>query len=150
MDELFARTKGLVEGAIRRFGVEAKHVRAKDDETQASWTLTRGSALVLVAVVKRPEQKAVYLRVLSPVMTLPEEAMHRALFHRLLELNANGLLNSSFGLLDERVVVVSERPASGLDSDEVEQIIKHASAVADTYDDRLVLEFGGKRASDRT
>lgn len=150
MDELFAVTKGLVEGAIKRFGVDAEGVRAKDEDHQASWTLTRGSAFVLVSVVKRPEQKAVFLRVISPIMSLPDPDKHLPLFHRLLELNANGLVNSSFGLLGERVVVVSERPAAGLDADEVEQVIKHTSAVADTYDDRLVAEFGGKRASDRS
>ena len=158
MDELFAVTKVLVEGAIKRFGVDAEGVRAKDEggprgpervET-ASWTLTRGSAFVLVSVVKRPEQKAVFLRIVSPIMTLPDPDRHLALFHRLLELNANGLVNASFGLLAERVVVVSERPAAGLDANEVEQVIKHTSAVADTYDDRLVAEFGGKRASDRS
>ncbi len=159
MDELFAVTKGLVEGAIKRFGVDAEGVRAKDEERgprdperveTASWTLTRGSAFVLVSVVKRPEQKAVFLRIVSPIMTLPDPDRHLALFHRLLELNANGLVNACFGLLGERVVVVSERPAAGLDANEVEQVIKHTSAVADTYDDRLVAEFGGKRASDRS
>jgi len=45
---------------------------------------------------------------------------------------------------------VSERPAEGLDPNEVEQMIRHLSAVADTYDDRLVKEFGGKRASDKS
>ena len=42
----------------------------------------------------------------------------------------------------------SERPTHGLDAVEVEQMVHHLAAVADTYDDRLVAEFGGKRASD--
>jgi hypothetical protein len=43
---------------------------------------------------------------------------------------------------------VSERPAEGLDESECEQIVRHLAAVADTYDDKLVKEFGGARASD--
>ena len=34
------------------------------------------------------------------------------------------------------------------DKEEAEQIVRHLAAVADTYDDRLVKEFGGTRASD--
>jgi len=59
-------------------------------------------------------------------------------FRRLLELNGRGLVNASFGIVGDRVVVKSERPTAFLDSEEVEQIILHLSAVADTYDDRLV------------
>ena len=72
------------------------------------------------------------------------------LLKRLLELNAGGLANAAFGIIGDRVVAVSERPAEGLDASEIEQMIRHLSAVADTYDDRLVKEFGGKRASDKT
>ena len=162
MDDLFESTMALVESAIREFGVDPGAVRVdgtsiarsdpaqalKDHDVQASWTLTRGSAFVLISVATRSGEKAVYLRVVCPVMTLPSVDKRLALFQRLLELNASGLVNSAFGLLADRAVVVSERPAQGLDASEVEQIIKHTSAVADTYDDRLVKEFGGRRATD--
>ena len=36
-----------------------------------------------------------------------------------------------------------DEPAAGLDAEEVEQMIRHLGAVADTYDDRLAQEFGG-------
>jgi hypothetical protein len=81
-------------------------------------------------------------------MTLPEALTREALFVRLLELNGKGLANCAFGLIGDRIVVVSERPAEGLDTNEAGQIIRHLAAVADTYDDRLVKEFGGTRASD--
>ena len=81
-------------------------------------------------------------------MTLPDATSRELLFVRLLELNGKGLANCAFGLVGDRVVVVSERPAKGLDLDETDQIIRHLAAVADTYDDKLVKEFGGTRASD--
>jgi hypothetical protein len=65
---------------------------------------------------------------------------------KVLELNASGLVNAAFGLMGDRVVAVSERPAAGLDAGEVEQIVKHLSAVADTFDDRLAKEFGAIKA----
>ena len=150
--ELFAKTKGTVEATLTKLGLDPAKSLVKATDDQASYTLMRGSASVLVTVVHRTEQNAVFLRVASPVMT-PDPNLgsdkREALYKRLLEMNAGGLANASFGLLNDKVVVVSERPAEGLDDGEVEQIIKHLSAVADTYDDRLVKEFGGKRAADK-
>jgi len=88
------------------------------------------------------------LRVAAPVMVPPDDATKRsALYQRLLELNAPGLSNAAFALLEGKVIAVSERPAKGLGSDEVEQMVRHLSAVADTFDDKLVAEFGGVRGS---
>jgi hypothetical protein len=152
--ELFAKTKDTVEATLKKLGIDPAKSLVKATDDQASYTLMRGSASVLVTVVHRADQNAVFLRVASPVMT-PAAGSEAALYKRLLEMNAGGLANASFGLLsgpglhDVRVVAVSERPAEGLDAGEVEQIIKHLSAVADTYDDRLVKEFGGTRAADK-
>jgi hypothetical protein len=147
--EDFDRAKDLVEQTIRTLGLDPAASRAKDAPTTCSWTLQRGSAAILVNLTYRKEDNNLYLRVVSPVSTLPEASRREALFTRLLELNGSGLANCAFGLIGDRVVLVSERPAEGLDPEEVEQIIRHLGAVADTYDDRLVKEFGGRRASDK-
>jgi uncharacterized protein (DUF1786 family) len=148
VDALFSRTKELVETTITKLGLDAEKARVKDEAQQRSWTLMRGSASVLITAVLKPEQKAVFLRVASPVITMAA-GTREPIYKRLLELNAGGLANAAFGIMGDRVVAVSERPAEGLDQGEVEQMIRHLSAVADTYDDRLVKEFGGKRASDK-
>ncbi len=146
--ELFSRTKDTVEATLTKLGLDPAKALVKATDEQASYTLQRGSAAVLVTVVHRPDQGAVFLRVASPVL-IPAADKREALYKRLLELNAGGLANAAFGLLQDKVVAVSERPADDLDAGEVEQMIRHLSAVADTYDDRLVKEFGGKRASDK-
>ena len=146
--EEFERAKELVETSIKNLGIDPLAARAKDAPTTVSWTFQRGSAALLVNLTRRKEDENLYFRVVSPVMTLPDAVSREALFVRLLELNGKGLANCAFGLIGDRVVVVSERPAQGLDGEEAEQIIRHLAAVADTYDDRLVKEFGGTRASD--
>jgi CelD/BcsL family acetyltransferase involved in cellulose biosynthesis len=146
--EEFDRAKELVESTIKGLGIDPVAARAKDAPSTVSWTFQRGSAAILVNLTQRKEDEVLYFRVISPVMTLPDAATREALFVRLLELNGKGLANCAFGLIGDRVVVVSERPAQGLDQAEAEQIIRHLAAVADTYDDRLVTEFGGQRASD--
>lgn len=144
----FQGAKKLVESVIAKLGLDPAKLRGKNEADLATWSFQRGSAHVLVTVSKSDRGDGAYLRAVSPVMTMPPQDKLAAFYRRLLELNAQGLVNAAFGIIDDRVVVTSERPTSGLDATEVEQIIRHLSAVADTYDDRLVREFGGQRASD--
>lgn len=145
----------LVEEAIRGFGLDPDKVRAKSSASDSSWTFRRGSANVVVSVAQRSDGSC-NLRVAAPVVIPPDDASKRsALYEHLLRLNGSGLSNAAFGLLSNepagdsaRVIAVSQRPTEGLDKSEVDQMIRHLSAVADTYDDRLVEEFGGKRASE--
>jgi hypothetical protein len=147
LDTDFDNAKKLVEDAIKKLGLDPAAMRTHAHESQAAWTLKRGSASVLVTVTHHEDEDETYLRVASPVVSLPaDKAQHGALFRRLLELNAAGLANAAFGLIADKVVAVSERPAGGLGPEEVEQIVKHLAAVADTFDDRLEKEFGAPKA----
>jgi Putative bacterial sensory transduction regulator len=143
----FEGAKKLVEEVITSLGLDPASVRSRDTDGLVAWGIKRGSAAILVSVFKNDRGDAAYLRAVSPVMTMPTGDC-RDLFQRLLELNGQGLVNAAFGITGDRIVVKSERPAAWLEAAEVEQIIMQLSAVADTYDDRLVREFGGERASD--
>jgi hypothetical protein len=146
-DTDFENAKKLVEATIAKLGLDPATCRAATTDAQAAWTVKRGSASVLVTVTRHADQDETFLRVASPVVTVPaDKAQHGALFRRLLELNAGGLANAAFGLVGERVVVVSERPVDGLGAEEVEQTVRHLAAVADTFDDRLEKEFGAPKA----
>jgi hypothetical protein len=146
----FDTARKLVEGVITRLGLDPAKVRGENRDDLVTWSIQRGSAVILVSVAKSDRGDTASLHAISPLMTLPPEDKHLGFFRRLLELNGQGLVNASFGILGDRVVVKSERPTAFLDAAEVEQIILHLSAVADTYDDRLVGEFGGRRATDVT
>lgn len=149
MEDAFENAKSLVLATIRKLGVDpaTAEVPSGPGSAVAAWTLKRGSASVLVTVSRHDEEKTTYLRVASPVVTLPADpSVHPALFRRLLEMNGAGLANAAFGLIGDRVVAVSERPAEGLGAEEVEQAVRHLAAVADTFDDRLAKEFGAIKA----
>jgi len=149
LESEFTRARALIEEVVRGLGVDPKTALAKEDAHNATWTLQRGSAPVLIRLAERPAppkgELRTYLRVVSPVLTLAaDRAPHEPLFRHLLELNAAGLANAAFGLIDQRIVAVSERPTEDLQATEVDQMIRHLAAVADTYDDRLMTQFGGK------
>jgi hypothetical protein len=148
----FERAKQFVEATVQRLGLDPAAMRvaaptgAPANESQAAWTLKRGSASVLVTVTLREDEKAAYFRVAAPVVILPADpGKHLPLFRRVLELNAAGLANAAFGLAGDKIVAVCERPAQGLGPEEVEQSIRHLAAVADTFDDKLAKEFGATR-----
>lgn len=113
------------------------------------YKMRRGSVDVVAALSTEGRDGRAYVRVVAPVIVPPTDATKRAsLLERLLELNAHGMQNAAFGLSDGQVIAVSERPVTGLDQVEFEQMLTHLSAIADTFDDKLVAEFGGRRASD--
>jgi hypothetical protein len=147
VDTDFEKAKELVEATIAKIGLDPVTTRAPcPTDSQAAWALKRGSASVLVTVTHHEIEGGASIRVVSPVVTLPGGPNQTALLRRLLELNAGGLANAAFGLMGDRVVAVSERPTAGLDAAEVEQIVRHLAAVADTFDDRFAKEFGATKA----
>ena len=147
MDTDFDKAKELVEATIAKLGLDPVGTRAPcANDAQAVWAFKRGSASVLLTVTHHEDEDVSYLRICSPVVTLPTEGVNQvALLRRLLELNAGGLANAAFGLMGDKVVAVSERPAADLDAGEVEQSVRHLAALSDTFDDRLAKEFGATK-----
>ncbi|MFO0614038.1 MAG: YbjN domain-containing protein [Polyangiaceae bacterium] len=136
---------------MRKLGLDPKAVERSSDDQHVTFAVKRGSANVVISTGLADGAR--FVRVAAPVMVPPSidteggiENQYK-LFRRLLELNAVGLSNAAFGLLEGRVIVVSERPAAALQEVELEQMVRHLAAVADTFDDKLVAEFGGVRGA---
>jgi len=139
-------TRELVEGVVRKLGLDPAKVLRSEGEDHVTFAVKRGSANVVISTGVAEGHR--FLRVAAPILAPPDDAEKKSkLFERLLDLNAIGLSNAAFALLEGKVIAVSERPAIGLGADEVEQMIRHLAAVADTFDDKLVAEFGGVRGS---
>lgn len=138
----------VVETALRALGCAPDEALVSKPDTAPTWTVRRGSAKVVVGLVSREAQGgAVHLRVVAPVLVFAEERREE-LFHRLLELNAAGLSWCAFGIVNDSIVMVAERPTSSLDAEEVAETVRHVAGLADKFDDQLAAEYGGKRACD--
>lgn len=143
------RAARLVEETITALGIDAASVRMPAPGGGRAWSLMRGSAAVAIFLrAPRPGEDSPFLRVVSPIVVI-DKASEAPLFRRLLELNASGLGSVAFGVHDQRVVAVSERPTRDLDPSEVRYILQVVGAVADHYDDELTRLFGGTRVSDK-
>jgi hypothetical protein len=145
----FDRAVALVQGAIRRLGIDPAQVQLDPPgEVGRGWSLMRGSAAV--AVFLRPPREGEdgpQLRIVAPIVRV-DPAREVDLYRRLLELNAQGMGPVAFGLLQDRVVVVAERRSADLGPEELEHLVQRVGAVGDHYDDQLVTRFGGQRVSD--
>lgn len=75
-------------------------------------------------------------------MHLPSDNLVR-LYRRLLEYNMQ-LSGAAFAVYRDVVYVVNERMLEGLDDAEANVMISNVAGFADTLDDKLVREFGGR------
>ncbi len=144
LDALPAVTK-LLESVLQKLGLDPAGAMVRKDDTSIAWGIMRGSAQVLL--IAASTDKGTWVRVVAPVVKLPPEEQRLAFFARLLDLNAKAMRNAAFGVQGDVVVIVSERPAQGLDANEVDQILKHVGATADHYDDAFEKEYGVAKAS---
>jgi type III secretion system-like peptide-binding chaperone len=129
----------MVEEFLRKIGAVPDNQRLQDRDT-IGWGIQRGSAVVFVLL--NEHEKFNSLRVVSPIVYLPEEKI-LPFYRRCLEINME-LITCALGVVDDRVVLVHERPLEGLDQEELEGTINFLSGVADDLDNKLANEFGAK------
>jgi hypothetical protein len=142
------RAESLVEQTIAALGVDPAQSRLGGGRGPR-FALRRGSAAMIIAIhPATSDADAGTLRVVAPVVRLPDEATQGALFHYLLEANASELVGLAFGVVDGDVVLVSERSLRDLDASEVEAMVKTVGRAADRYDDVLADQFGTCRSTD--
>jgi len=142
------RALALVEAAIRRLGIDPDASRS-ERPGHVAFALRRGSARILIAIHEPAgEREEARIRVVAPVVKLPDEAKHLDLFRWLLQANAAELVGAAFALSANEVVVVSERSTTDLDASEVDSMIRNVGRVADRYDDEIADSFDAVRSSD--
>jgi hypothetical protein len=129
-----------VESILQSLQIDPLQARMNMDSGYG-WRFQRGSALIEIYIAGDREGHA-YLQLLAPLFHLPEGYL-LPLYRRLLELNLQ-LTNASIGVFQDVVYVFNERPLHGLDTVEVDYVIKQISEYADDLDNQLVNEFGGR------
>jgi hypothetical protein len=134
----FADAFAMVDAYLARFAAKVGLPAARLDET-GHVLLQRGSAPIGVHVL--PEQGV--LMVVAPIMPVPVTG-REALYRRLLELSFTATSDAAFAVDPERdeVVLRALRRLSGLDFEELEDLLVTLGRVADAWDDRLRSDFG--------
>jgi Putative bacterial sensory transduction regulator len=103
------------------------------------WKFTYGSVEVFVQLSGISDEDTI--TVWSTVLKLPVKDEPRLLRH-LLESNCTSTLESRFGIIDNKVVVISTRTLAELSPGEVSRLITIVATIADNNDEALQSEFG--------
>lgn len=142
------RATGLVEQTIEALGVDPSQTRVDGGGSVQRWALRRGSASILISIeppARGSEQGTV--RLVAPVVRVPEGDAAQRLFAHLLDLNTSALVGVAFGVQTDDVVLVTERSLQDLDASEVDALVRTIGAMADRYDDQLAERFDTVRSS---
>ncbi len=103
------------------------------------WKFKYGSVEVFVQLTGETDEDM--LTVWSPVLKLPARN-EAALMRKLLEMNWSSTFEAHFGIVDNQVIVSSQRTVAELSPGEVSRNITVVATVADNYDEALQGEFG--------
>jgi Putative bacterial sensory transduction regulator len=104
------------------------------------WKFQYGSVEVFVQLTGETDEDL--LTVWSPVLKLPAKD-ESGLMRRLLEMNWGQTYESRFGLMNDRIVVLSQRTVADLSPEEISRAITLVATIADDNDEALKETFGG-------
>lgn len=103
------------------------------------WKFNYGSVEVFVQLTGKTDEDTI--TVWSVVLKLPVKDEPK-LMRQLLEMNCSSTLEARFGIIENKVVVISTRTLSELSPGEVSRLITIVATIADNNDEVLQSEFG--------
>ncbi len=103
------------------------------------WKFQYGTIEVFVQLTGESDEDL--LTVWASVLPLPAKK-EPALMRRLLEMNWSETLETRFGIVNNQVVILSQRAVGGLSAEEISRAITLVATIADDNDEALKKEFG--------
>lgn len=103
------------------------------------WKFEYGSVQTYVQLTG--ETDADLLTVWSPVLTFPAKD-ELGLMRQLLEMNGEETLETRFGIMNEQIVVLTQRTVADLSPGEISRAITLVATIADDNDENLIETYG--------
>ncbi len=110
------------------------------DDQGFLWKFKYGSVEIYVQLTGETEDDL--LTVWSPVLTLPAHN-ELGLMRKLLEMNGAETLETRFGIMNNQIVVLSQRTVADLSPGEISRAITLVATIADDNDEKLIETYGG-------
>lgn len=128
----------VIETVISSLDQDNSAIVSHDDQNHL-WKFKYGSVEVFVQLTGTSATDT--LTVWSPVLTLPAKDETQLMRH-LLEMNCGETLESCFGILGDRVVVLSSRILQDISPAEISRLMTIVATIADDNDESLAAQFG--------
>ncbi len=109
-------------------------------ESATLWKFRYGTVDVFVQLTGETDDDL--LTVWSPVLSLPAKD-EVGLYRKLMAMNWSGTFETCFGVMNNQVVVLSQRTVADLAPGEISRSITLVATIADEQDEPLQAEFGG-------
>ncbi|MFN6564969.1 MAG: YbjN domain-containing protein [Nostoc sp. ChiSLP01] len=144
INELIAETTGInhlevIENVIDSLEQDDSAMVNHTPEGGHLWKFKYGSVEVFVQLSGTSDEDTI--TVWSAVLDLPAKDEPKLMRH-LLELNCSSTFEARFGIIENRVVVISTRTLAELSPGEVSRLITIVATIADNNDEALQSEFG--------
>ncbi|MEH2312794.1 MAG: YbjN domain-containing protein [Nostoc sp.] len=144
VNELIAETKSInhlevIENVIDSLEQDDSAMVNHTPEGGYHWKFKYGSVEVFVQLNGTSDEDTI--TVWSAVLNLPAKNEPK-LMRYLLELNCSSTFEARFGIIENRVVVISTRTLAELSPGEVSRLITIVATIADNNDEALQSEFG--------
>ncbi|WP_138502034.1 YbjN domain-containing protein [Nostoc sp. PA-18-2419] len=144
INELIAETTGInhlevIENVIDTLEQDDSAMVSHTPEGGSLWKFKYGSVEVFVQLTGKTDEDTI--TVWSAVLDLPAKDEPKLMRH-LLELNCSSTFEARFGIIENRVVVISTRTLAELSPGEVSRLITIVATIADNNDEALQSEFG--------
>ena len=110
------------------------------DDKGSLWKFKYGSVEIYVQLTGETEDDL--LTVWSTVLTLPAQD-ELGLMRKLLEMNGAETLETRFGIMNNQIVVLSQRTVEDLSPGEISRAITLVATIADDNDEKLIETYGG-------
>jgi hypothetical protein len=144
INELIAETPSInhlevIENVIDSLEQDDSAMVSHTPEGGYLWKFKYGSVEVFVQLNGTTDEDTI--TVWSTVLNLPAKDEPK-LMRYLLELNCSSTFEARFGIIENRVVVISTRTLAELSPGEVSRLITIVATIADNNDEVLQSEFG--------
>ncbi|WP_413198793.1 YbjN domain-containing protein [Nostoc piscinale] len=129
----------IIENVIDSLEQDDSAMVSQSPEGGYLWKFKYGSVEVFVQLTGTSDEDT--LTVWSVVLKLPAKDEPKLMRH-LLELNCSSTFEARFGIIEDKVVVISTRTLAELSPGEVSRLITIVATIADNNDEALQSEFG--------
>ena len=129
----------IIENVIDSLEQDDSAMVSRTSEGGYLWKFKYGTVEVFIQLTGSTDEDTI--TVWATVLQLPAKDEPKLLRH-LLELNCSSTFEARFGIIENKVVVISIRTLAEISPGEVSRLITIVATVADDYDEALQSEFG--------
>jgi hypothetical protein len=129
----------VIENVIESLEQDDSAMVSHNPEDGYLWKFKYGSVEVFIQLTGESDEDTI--TVWSAVLNLPAKDELKLMRH-LLEMNCSSTLEARFGIIENRVVVISTRTLEDLSPAEVSRLVTIVATIADDNDEVLQSQFG--------